>query len=89
MIRIKKLALAALVALALAGGAAQTTGDPSQWGVYKKGSFDITEAEQLAGGKDPEIPTTPGLAQQLAGGKDPELPVTSGLASHSSAAVVF
>jgi hypothetical protein len=87
MIRIKKLALAALVALALAGGAAQTTGDPSQWGVYKKGSFDITEAGEIAGGKDPELPVTPGLT----GGRDPELPVTPGLASgsHSSAAVVF
>ncbi len=52
MSRVKKIALAALAALALAAGAAayvpapQQAGDPSQWGVEsvaKKGSFDITE----------------------------------------------
>jgi hypothetical protein len=83
MVRIKKITLAALAALALAAGGVayvptpQVAGDPSQWGVYKKGSFDPSEAEQLAGGKDPEYPTTPGI---LAGGKDPELPTTPGLA---------
>lgn len=50
MTRVKKLALAALTALALAAAAVAATptiniaGDPSQWGVAKKGSFDITEA---------------------------------------------
>ena len=48
MSRLTKLASAALIALTLTGGAAyapvqQLAGDPSQWGVAKKGSFDITE----------------------------------------------
>jgi glutamine cyclotransferase len=49
MTRMRKLALAALTALALAAGAiaanpgSTLAGDPSQWGVAKKGSFDITE----------------------------------------------
>jgi hypothetical protein len=52
MTRVKKLALAAIAALALTMGAIaaspaqQLAGDPSQWGiesVAKKGSFDITE----------------------------------------------
>jgi len=47
MLRLKKTALAALVALALAAGGSASAhhlaGDPSQWGVAKKGSFDITE----------------------------------------------
>jgi uncharacterized membrane protein len=48
MLRLKQIALAALIALALAAGAfASTTtqqhaGDPSQWGVAKKGSFELT-----------------------------------------------
>jgi hypothetical protein len=53
MTRVKKLALAALTALALTAGVVAATpavklaGDPSQWGienVAKKGSFDITES---------------------------------------------
>jgi hypothetical protein len=58
MSRLTKLACAALMALTLAGGAAyapvqQLAGDPSQWGVegvYKQGSFDITETEQSIAG---------------------------------------
>lgn len=54
MTRVKKLALATLAALALAAGAAayvpaqQYAGDPSQWGIAKKGSFDLSYGEQLA-----------------------------------------
>jgi hypothetical protein len=78
MIRIKQRILAALVALALAASGTayvpQVADDPSQWGVAKKGSFDLTKVEQLAGGKDPEIPVVTGLA----GGRDPEIPVVTG-----------
>ena len=51
MTRVKKLALVALSALALTAGAvaatpaAELAGDPSQWGVAKKGSFDITDVD--------------------------------------------
>lgn len=65
MIRVKKLALAALVALVLtAGAAAQVAGDPSQWGVAKKGSFDITEVLAVTSGDDNngDVPVVPGLA---------------------------
>ena len=49
MTRVQKITLAVLTTLALAAGAfaatpgAKLAGDPSQWGVAKKGSFDITE----------------------------------------------
>jgi hypothetical protein len=57
MTRVKKLTLAALMALALTAGAVaapstvELAGDPSQWGidsVAKKGSFDSTPSEDGA-----------------------------------------
>jgi hypothetical protein len=51
MRKYKRIVLAALAAAAIAAGATtQVAGDPSQWGVAKKGSFDITD-EQLAGSR--------------------------------------
>ncbi len=50
----------------------------AQGDVAKKGSFDLN----IAGGKDPEIPTLPGKKGSfdltIAGGKDPEFPTTPG-----------
>jgi hypothetical protein len=49
MTRVQKITLTILTAFALAAGTAAAapganlTGDPSQWGVARKGSFDITE----------------------------------------------
>ena len=53
MTRMQKLTLAVLTALALTAGAvaaspaAELAGDPSQWGIAKKGSFDITDLAKV------------------------------------------
>jgi hypothetical protein len=54
MPRVRTLIVAGLTALALTAGtvatapSAQLAGDPSQWGIAKKGSFDITEVNGVA-----------------------------------------